>query len=1199
MKSTICLCMIVKDESHIIENTLIHLLKYIKFDHWVIVDTGSTDNTIQIINNFFFKQSIPGKVYETQWKDFGFNRTDAFDKAFNLTDYVFVWDADDSITGNFCLPDILTEDSYRFIFSDGVGFKYSRCQLFNNRKKWKYVGVLHEYPLCIDQCRKEKDVIGDYYFISGRSGSRNKDPNKYSKDATILEKAYFDAVENNDQIQNRYAFYCAQSYNSANMKVKAIEWYKKVLTLNTWHQEKYISCLEIYNLYEVLDKVYDGLPYLVESYRYDKYRIECFYRLIKYYCIHDLPEISNMYYHQIKSYFENIYPIENQSEKLFLKQDEYLFYLPYYMIIVACKINNYELAGKMYEIIFKYRFVEITQWWIHNLFYNIQFCIEQLPFNSEFIKNMFSYIHLLGLKNITLNDNHNIIINKIIDRYRPIFTNSNQILPNLKGKKEQIRVLFSITTCKRLDLFKKTIYSILNNWLDIDKIDYFLCVDDNSSEEDRNEMKTLFPFFNYIIKKPEERGHRESMNIIWLELQKLKPTFWIHMEDDWMFFQKENYVTKGIQFLDKYETMRINQIVFNKTYGLMYSDLDRVGGIELEKGLILHEKRDGLIGKNCAYWPHYSLQPSITRTKVILELGNYNSENTFFERDYANNYDANNYKTAFFPSIYSLHIGKQHWETDGKNAYALNEVSQFNLTSESKIDNTILYNGYSDVFDIAIKHFNEYKDKITLLKSFRSHYTIYGFTENGDNPPDEEAISISKEINNDMYNEYLDLLKGRAIVGYEGSTLNYANYNNLDSRHIMMSILLFSSLCKPLKTIVEVGGGYGNWLYLNRTKKFNKWIIIDLPHVSELQKYYLTNTHVNLDNVQFVSAFNYEQVESEDIDLVIGAHSLSEVSFDIFTDYFKRVISKSNYFLYCYHKFKPSLKLIDAKIKMINTQFILANSIMSENGNVENCLYINRKDTKKKNLVYMCVFYNKDYIKLLELLLISIKKYCSLDRFDILILTSPQFKDNINDISQNMNIHIMCIELSTIFEAAWSRLLIFDYPNLWNYENILYLDTDIIIKKDLTSMFNLIIDEKLYGLEQGNIQSLHFGKQFFDSNNIDETITGINSGTLLFKNCLVIKELFCRIRKHIDSFSKSGDPIPYALDQPFINYHAIKDLLYDNKILKPYISLYENVDEVNNYETSIICHFSFPIGNFNHKYNRMNKFLANLLKDTN
>jgi len=121
----------------------------------------------------------------------------------------------------------------------------------------------------------------------------------------------------------------------------------------------------------------------------------------------------------------------------------------------------------------------------------------------------------------------------------------------------------------------------------------------------------------------------------------------------------------------------------------MYSDLGRVGGIELEKELILHEKRDGLVGRNCGYWPHYSLQPSIIRTKVILELGNYDSKNKFFERDYSEKYNAAEYKTAFYPSIYSLHIGKQHWEKDGMNAYALNETTQFNQKPKTSISTSV------------------------------------------------------------------------------------------------------------------------------------------------------------------------------------------------------------------------------------------------------------------------------------------------------------------------------------------------------------------------------------------------------------------------------------------------------------------------------------------------------------------------------
>ena len=60
---TICLNMIVRNESHIIENTLEKLYKKINFSYWVICDTGSTDNTPNIITEFFKKKGIKGEVF--------------------------------------------------------------------------------------------------------------------------------------------------------------------------------------------------------------------------------------------------------------------------------------------------------------------------------------------------------------------------------------------------------------------------------------------------------------------------------------------------------------------------------------------------------------------------------------------------------------------------------------------------------------------------------------------------------------------------------------------------------------------------------------------------------------------------------------------------------------------------------------------------------------------------------------------------------------------------------------------------------------------------------------------------------------------------------------------------------------------------------------------------------------------------------
>ena len=161
------------------------------------------------------------------------------------------------------------------------------------------------------------------------------------------------------------------------------------------------------------------------------------------------------------------------------------------------------------------------------------------------------------------------------------------------------------------------------------------------------------------------------------------------MEDDWLYFKQENYVTRAIELLEKYEPQNIHQLVFNREYGLMLKDMNRTSVEPLESGVVIHSQKPAQ-GPNCAYWPHYSLQPSIVRTKVILELGNYDSPNTFFERDYANRYGAAGYKTIFYDGIYSLHIGKQHWEKDGQNAYALNGVGQFAEKKETEKSNPSL-----------------------------------------------------------------------------------------------------------------------------------------------------------------------------------------------------------------------------------------------------------------------------------------------------------------------------------------------------------------------------------------------------------------------------------------------------------------------------------------------------------------------------
>jgi hypothetical protein len=256
-----------------------------------------------------------------------------------------------------------------------------------------------------------------------------------------------------------------------------------------------------------------------------------------------------------------------------------------------------------------------------------------------------------------------------------------------------------------------------------------------------------------------------------------------------------------------------------------------------------------------------------------------------------------------------------------------------------------------------------------------------------------------------------------------------------------------------------------------------------------------------------------------------------------------------------------------------------------------------KSPTGNRYLLYFCVFYNRDYFKLAEILLKSVYMFSKTDGIDFMIMTTDDFKDSVHAMCASVGIYvrIFTLPLKTIFQAACARLSIFDYPEIDKYEKILYIDTDIVIKGDLKHIFALPIEDRIYAIESGTIQSPSFGAQFFKAP-FDPSIKGFNSGTLMFRNSVKIRDVFSRIRGHADAHADSNTTIPYCMDQPFINYHFIKCGLYDNQLLNAHVSLFEGYDEVKNEATSIVCHFSFPIGNSGHKLARMKKYFSQILE---
>ena len=408
----LCLNMIVKNEAHIIKDTLTKLLNKIpSIDYWVISDTGSTDNTKELILNFFKERNIQGEIYDDVWKDFGHNRTLALEHAFKKSKYLLVFDADDELCGDFVLPNLVL-DSYHLQFGDANGVSYTRVQIVNNAKRWKYVGVLHEVITSTEHTEGSIIIKGNYYTISGKTGARSCDPNKYQKDAVILEKAYEEAVKNNDDLYNRYGFYCANSFYDCGKWEDAIKWYKITLDNKNWEQEKYVSCLKLYRCYNALNQKEEGIYYLVHAFSYDKERVECLYELVTYYCSNNLSDVAYNYYNIVKKFYNERFLKEDLMHKLFLDVSKANLFLPYYMILVCDKVKDYDTALQMYKIIFTKKHIERSKHYIGNMLYNLQFFIDNAIFqnDSNFFKLFQTYVEFLISINYPIYDHSDFMV---------------------------------------------------------------------------------------------------------------------------------------------------------------------------------------------------------------------------------------------------------------------------------------------------------------------------------------------------------------------------------------------------------------------------------------------------------------------------------------------------------------------------------------------------------------------------------------------------------------------------------------------------------------------------------------------------------------------------------------------------------------------------------------------------------------------
>ena len=196
-------CMIIKDSGRSIIPVLESVKPYI--DHWTILDTGSTDNTTEIVRKCM--KGCPGNLYEESFVDFSTSRNRVLELAGIRCKYTLMLDDTYILTGGKKLKRFLkraNKNSYNIIIADDTR-EYFSCRILRMAARLRYRYKIHEV---IDtentrNLKLENVFIYDEYspYMTARTETR------YRNDIRLLLE---DLVDHPDD--PRIIFYIAETY---------------------------------------------------------------------------------------------------------------------------------------------------------------------------------------------------------------------------------------------------------------------------------------------------------------------------------------------------------------------------------------------------------------------------------------------------------------------------------------------------------------------------------------------------------------------------------------------------------------------------------------------------------------------------------------------------------------------------------------------------------------------------------------------------------------------------------------------------------------------------------------------------------------------------------------------------------------------------------------------------------------------------
>lgn len=229
-------------------------------------------------------------------------------------------------------------------------------------------------------------------------------------------------------------------------------------------------------------------------------------------------------------------------------------------------------------------------------------------------------------------------------------------------------IVFTCTTFNRMDLFIKTIDSFLSTCKDKDLISRWLIGDDGSSEQDLQNIASLYPFVE-IFRNPK-KGQAANLNNLW---SKVDTEWFFHCEDDWLFTRKDNYIRKLFDIIEKENNVR--NATLRHWEGKTKLCRSKEAREKFEYVIHHYDPDASLEESFCTdcYWCGYTLNPGLQHKPTINLLGKYdesiNISSRKWDRPQAQKYYSLGLQRASLKGHYIEHLGEY------KSAYELKRLT--------------------------------------------------------------------------------------------------------------------------------------------------------------------------------------------------------------------------------------------------------------------------------------------------------------------------------------------------------------------------------------------------------------------------------------------------------------------------------------------------------------------------------------------